>query len=268
MNILSDIERLKTGIPELDKILQGGIPKGFLVAAVGEPGTGKTIFSIHFIAQGLKDGEAGVYITTEESRESIIRQAKQFNFNFEKSIGEGRLIVIDALMRPNDQWSLRSLDIESLKDKIIEAKKKLGYEHARLVIDSMSAFWLSAPAMARAQSYVLKKIVYSWRFTTVATSQYAITTSAAFGFGIEHVADAIIRFRRVVRKGILKRYLLVEKCRQTDHSLNMWEIFIINGVGMRLARPTWLREEDFSLPSDVKQKIKKLEKLKEREIPK
>ncbi|MHA1469503.1 MAG: KaiC domain-containing protein [Candidatus Asgardarchaeia archaeon] len=264
---MSEIERLKTGIPELDKILQGEIPRGFLVAAVGEPGTGKTIFSLHFIGQGLKEGQAGVYVTTEESRESIIRQAKQFKFDFEKYMEEKKLIIIDALMKPQDRWSLKSLDIDDLKNKIIEAKKELGYEHARLVIDSMSAFWLSAPATARAQSYILKKIVYSWKFTTVATSQYAITTSAAFGFGIEHIADAIIRFRRSVKKGVLKRYLLVEKCRQTDHSLNMWEIVIIDGVGMRLVRPTWLREEDISLPQDVQKRIRRIERMKEKELP-
>ncbi|RLG60666.1 KaiC domain-containing protein, partial [Candidatus Geothermarchaeota archaeon] len=75
-----DIERVSTGVPELDKLLRGGIPKNFFVAVTGEPGTGKTILLLHFIAKGIEIGDKCIYITTEESRESIIRQASQFKW--------------------------------------------------------------------------------------------------------------------------------------------------------------------------------------------
>ncbi|MEM1742072.1 MAG: ATPase domain-containing protein, partial [Desulfurococcaceae archaeon] len=76
------IERLSTGVKGLDEIINGGIPRGFTVAVVGEPGTGKTVFCIHFISSGLSKGEKGIYVTTEESRESIIKQAQLFGFDF------------------------------------------------------------------------------------------------------------------------------------------------------------------------------------------
>ena len=66
------IERLSTGIPEIDRMIAGGIPRGFLVACTGEPGTGKTIFSIHFIGQGIREGDICIFVTTEESRDSIV----------------------------------------------------------------------------------------------------------------------------------------------------------------------------------------------------
>jgi len=37
-----------------------------------------------------------MYVTTEESRESIIRQAAQFNMDFQRAIDEGRLMVVDV----------------------------------------------------------------------------------------------------------------------------------------------------------------------------
>ncbi|MEM4969363.1 MAG: ATPase domain-containing protein, partial [Nitrososphaerota archaeon] len=141
-----EIRRLRTGVEGIDRLIQGGIPEGFFVAVTGEPGCGKTIFSIHFIYQGVIDGDKSIYVTTEESRESIIRQASQFSMDFEKAIDEGKLIVIDALMGREDKWSLQSLDIEALVGKIIEAKKELGYGRARVAIDSISAFWLDKPA--------------------------------------------------------------------------------------------------------------------------
>jgi len=183
------IVRLKTGVEGIDKLLEGGIPEGFFVAVTGEPGCGKTIFSIHFIYQGVLDGDKCIYVTTEESRESIMRQAAQFNMNFEKAIEEKKLIVIDALMGREDRWSLQSLDMEALVDKIIEAKKELGYGRARVAIDSLSAFWLDKPAMARRYSYFIKKVLSKWNFTIIAVSQYAITTAELHDNSREPICD-------------------------------------------------------------------------------
>ncbi|MHA1616486.1 MAG: KaiC domain-containing protein [Candidatus Njordarchaeales archaeon] len=261
------MERISTGVDELDRILRGGIPKGFVVAVTGEPGTGKTILCLHFIAQGLKNGDPGIYVTTEESRESIIRQAEQFGWDFLEAMARGKLIIIDALLREQrDEWSLSRLTIDELIAMIIKAKKTLGYGHARLVIDSMSAFWLDKPAMARKYAYQVKRALYKWNFTILMTSQYAITTSDAFGFGIEHVADGIIRFRRFVREGELRRYLIVEKMRQTDHDLRMWEIKIIDGIGMKLVRSVEYRKEDFVLPKKVVERIVSAREEKEKEL--
>jgi len=249
------IERLSTGIRELDELLDGGIPKGFFVALTGEPGTGKTVLCITYINEGIKEGDKCVYVTTEESKRSIITQAKMFNMDFEKAINEKKLILVDALMGDDDPWSLKSLEIDELIGKIIEAKKSLGYGRARLVIDSLSAFWLDKPAMARRHSYLVKKVLSKWDFTIFATSQYAITTSYAFGWGVEHIADGIIRFRRIIRGGQLKRYILIEKMRQTNHSLSLHEIEIRPGVGLTIIGASEMRVEDIRLPKSVVDKI-------------
>lgn len=237
-------------------MLAGGIPRGFSVAVTGEPGTGKTILCIHFIAQGIKDGDKCIYVTTEESRESIITQASQFGFDFKGAVENGKLVLIDALMGVEDQWTIKLLSVEELVNKVIEAKKALGYGRARLVVDSLSAFWLDKPAMARRHSYFVKKVLSKWDFTILATSQYAITTSEAFGWGIEHIADGIIRFRRFVRNGVLRRYILIEKMRQTPHSLQMYEITIEHGKGLVILGPTGERREDIALPRKVVERIK------------
>ncbi len=262
------VERLSTGVPGFDEIIAGGIPRGFFVAVVGEPGTGKSIFCQHFIAQGIKEGDKCIYVTTEESRDSIIKQAAQFGWDFEEAIERKQLVIIDALMGgPDDVWGLRSLDLDDLIQKIIEAKKYLGYGRARLVIDSMSAFWLDKPAMARKYSYYVKRVLFRWDFTALLVSQYAVTTSLGFGFGIEHVGDGVIRFRRSVVGGVLRRYVIVEKMRQTPHDLRMYEVEIVDGIGMRIKRPTRLRREDYALPRHVMLKMLEAELSKELEVP-
>jgi len=252
------INRLSTGISKLDRLLAGGIPEGFFVALTGMPGTGKTIACLHFIWAGLKNNEKCIYVTTEESRESIIRQAEQFNMQFNEAINNKRLIIIDALMKEReDKWSLKEVSIEEMINKVIEAKRSLGREVTRLVIDSMSAFWLRAPAKAREQSYIVKRILSKWHFTIYATSQYAITTGAAFGWGVEHIADGIIHFKRRIINGILQRYIIIEKMRQTPHDLRAWEIDIVDGSGLIIKRPLARRIEDEILPERVMRQIKR-----------
>lgn len=240
------VVRLSTGIHDLDLMIEGGVPEGFLVAVVGEPGTGKTILSMHFIHQGILDGDKCIYVTTEEDRESILDQATRFGWEWKPFLGK-RLIIIDALKMQEDPWSLQEMEIETLINKVIEAKKALGYGRARLVIDSISAFWLEKPAMARKYSYIIKKTLGKWDFTTYLVSQYAITTMFAFGWGLEHIADGIIRLRRRISKGVLKRYLMVEKMRNTNHDRRIYEIEI-TARGITILGTADLDVEDVSSP--------------------
>ncbi len=50
-------ERVTTGIKGLDPLIEGGFPKGRSILVTGEPGTGKTIFALQFLAEGLARGE-------------------------------------------------------------------------------------------------------------------------------------------------------------------------------------------------------------------
>ncbi len=253
-----EIERLKTGVKGFDPLIAGGIPRGFFVAVVGEPGTGKTIFCIHFANEGLKEGDRVIYVTTEESRESIIRQARMFGFDFKEAIASNKMIIIDALMKDyHDPWNLKEVSVEELVSKVIEAKKVLGYGRTRLVIDSMSAFWLDKPAMARKYSYYVKRVLSKWDMTVLLTSQYAVTTSLGFGFGIEHVADGIVRFRKMIIDWELKRFVIIEKMRQTPHSLKVHEIEIRDKIGMRVKGAVGLSRDEVTLPSRVVESVRR-----------
>ena len=240
------IHRISTGIHDLDTMIEGGIPEGFFVAIVGEPGTGKTILSLHFIHQGIVDGDRCIYVTSEEDRESILDQAARFGWDWRPFLGR-RLIIIDALKTAEDPWSIQEMDIEILINRVIEAKKALGYGRSRLVIDSISAFWLEKPAMARKYSYMIKKTLGRWGFTSYLVSQYAITTMFAFGWGLEHIADGIIRPRRRISRGLLKRLLMVEKMRNTNHDRRIYEIEITN-KGVSIVGPADLDINDLVSP--------------------
>src|SRR5437870_13885272 len=89
-------ERVSSGIPGLDRLIEGGLPKGRSILVTGEPGTGKTIFSLQFLAEGLARGESGIYVAADEPPLDIIEQAASMGSDFEKHIENKELAILNA----------------------------------------------------------------------------------------------------------------------------------------------------------------------------
>jgi len=70
-----ETKRQKTGIPELDRVLGGGLVSGSLVLLGGEPGVGKSTLALQ-LALALK-GTKILYISGEESEEQISLRARR-----------------------------------------------------------------------------------------------------------------------------------------------------------------------------------------------
>jgi len=68
------MKRVSTGIVGLDEMLGGGFPQERVILVRGGPGSGKTIFSLQFIVEGVKRGERGIYVTLEEPLNSRARE--------------------------------------------------------------------------------------------------------------------------------------------------------------------------------------------------
>ena len=64
--------RTSTGITQLDTLIEGGLPQGRSYLLAGEPGTGKTIFSLQFLLEGLRSKQKCLYIAIDEKPEEII----------------------------------------------------------------------------------------------------------------------------------------------------------------------------------------------------
>jgi len=64
--------RTPTGIPGLDEILGGGLPQGRVVLVLGEPGAGKTILCSQYLANGIRLGESGLFVSMEEGKGPLL----------------------------------------------------------------------------------------------------------------------------------------------------------------------------------------------------
>src|SRR6202021_2467142 len=82
---------LSIGIPELDKMLGGGIREGDSVLVAGPSGTGKSALATQFIAEGLRQGEAGIMAVFEERPEGYTQRADSFGLNLNAAEKKGTL---------------------------------------------------------------------------------------------------------------------------------------------------------------------------------
>lgn len=75
--------RAATGIPGLDDVLGGGFPRRRIHLLQGSPGAGKTTLSLQFLMEGVRQGEACLYIAMSESREEVESVAASHRWNLD-----------------------------------------------------------------------------------------------------------------------------------------------------------------------------------------
>jgi len=218
------IERVVTGIPGLDDILHGGIPKRNVVLLSGGPGTGKSIFGQQYLYNGLKLGEPGVLVVLEEHPVQVRVSMSQFGWNVRPYEEKGMFAIVDAFTAgigeaaKRERYVVRAPDdFQSLVDVLREAIRDIGA--VRAVIDSVTTLYITKPAMARGMVLQLKKILSGMGCTSILVSQVSVTERGFGGPGVEHAADGIIRLDLDEVDGELRRSIIVWKMRGTSHSM-------------------------------------------------
>jgi len=63
--------RVASGIPGLDEVLKGGIPRKTLLLVEGRPGSGKTTLALQFLLHGVREGETCLLVSNAETPEQL-----------------------------------------------------------------------------------------------------------------------------------------------------------------------------------------------------
>jgi len=227
------IERVKSGIPGLDEILNGGIPRRNIVLLSGGPGTGKSIMGQQFLYNGLLQGEPGILVALEEHPVQIRVNMAQFGWYVKDFEQRGLFAIVDAFTggigeaAKRERYVVRSVDdIGELIDVIRDAIRDLSAK--RVVIDSVTTLYMTKPVIARNVVMQLKRVLSGLGCTSILVSQVSVTERGFGGPGVEHAADGIIRLDLDEIRGELKRSIIVWKMRGTRHSMRRHPFEITN----------------------------------------
>jgi KaiC/GvpD/RAD55 family RecA-like ATPase len=189
---LEEEERISTGVPNLDSLIAGGIPRGFTVMVAGNSGTGKTILCSQFIYEGLTStknnaSENGIFISFSESKSQFYTNSKKLGMDFEKFENQAKFIYLDFVSVAND-------GIQDAFEEIISSIRAVNAK--RVVLDSFSALAMSFKDKVESRITIqvfLGKIMRAEGITSLIISEIPYGRND-LGNGIEEsVADAVIK---------------------------------------------------------------------------
>jgi KaiC domain protein len=211
----SDLDRLDIGIEGLDNMILGGVPTRSLIATIGSAGTGKTTVGMQFLHTGLQQGERGVYITLEESRDRVLSTAVEKGWDFRGYEADGSLAVVDLdpVEMANSLASIRN-DLTRLIEE---------FDAERLVLDSVSLLEMmyDHPARRRSEVFQFTRALKRAGVTTLVTSEASDADPFASRHGIiEYLADAVFILQYVRSNSFQETRLAIEiqKIRDANHS--------------------------------------------------
>ena len=88
-------DMVKTGIHGLDDLLEGGLPRGNIIAVMGAAGTGKTTLGLEFVYRGARDfDEPGMIVLFEVAPDQLARDAAEFGWDLAELERAGKLKII------------------------------------------------------------------------------------------------------------------------------------------------------------------------------
>jgi KaiC/GvpD/RAD55 family RecA-like ATPase len=132
-----NIEWIDIGVEGLLDFIPG-LPRGDAILVRGEPGTGKTILCLQFMHKGIENGEKVIYITTEETPETITRTATELWSDFPTLIESGQFQIVNLSITASYANEYSLMGKAEVLDIVLEGLDKQP-DATRIVIDSLSS---------------------------------------------------------------------------------------------------------------------------------
>lgn len=235
------MEKINSGIEGFDKLSYGGLPEGRAYLVSGEPGTGKTIFSMQYLVHGLNNGEKAIYISIDEKPEHVIKDCEALGWDLHHFLENGQLQIIDI----TNYFSSTNAPIKHSKKITHVVEDILGYVNTtgatRLAIDPISPLIFSDSEYTDVIEYI-RHLIFALedntKCTTLLTSYVPVGSDKVSSMGIEEFAASGIIVLRLVRSNNKRiRTVGIRKMRGTRIDLTEYSFEILPSRGIVLRQP-------------------------------
>ena len=225
-------DRCAFGISGLDAMLDGGVARYSSTLLQGTTGCGKTLLGLHFLAEGARRGEQGLYVGFSETPEHLVRKAQGVSLNLDEPVKHGTL-RFDVHVRG-----------ERLRDALLQNVIALCRERRvrRLYIDNLEPFTHEAldPTRAGPLMTALLDQVRSVECTVVVA--YQLPTSVAPEQCCPRASnearfDNLVSVQVVERDAQLRRRVTILKARDSESDPCVRELRI-SSDGVSIAKGT------------------------------
>jgi circadian clock protein KaiC len=218
--------RVSSGIAALDQMLADGYWPGASTLCVGPSGSGKTLMALHFIFNGVRQGERGVLATLQEHPAQLERIAAGFGWSLTEDGVE--LLYRSPVDIYVDEWVYELLD----------TVERTGAR--RVLIDSLSDLQLASPEPTRFREFIYSLVQ---RFSREGVSLFMTSElpdlfqiNRLYDDGVSHFADNVVLLQYIRERSSIRRALTVLKTRASHNRPEIRE-FTITPDGVLLGEP-------------------------------
>ncbi|MAG47612.1 hypothetical protein CL617_03325 [archaeon] len=208
-----DEDRVATGIPGLDEVMEGGLRKHTVNIIGGGAGSGKSICSMQYLVNGIENyKENGVYISFEESENRILEDYEGFDWKLKDKIKNKQLAILNY--SPEQVNKVLEAGGGVIRDTVDAIKAK------RLVIDSVTAFSLLYNSGLERRKALLQlfEAIGKWGVTAMLIAEQEEDPDQHHASTIEFEVDGVILLYNIRKGDIRERSLEVFKMRATQHA--------------------------------------------------
>lgn len=231
---------VRTGIAGLDAILMGGIPRTNVILVEGGVGSGKTLFGVEFIYNGITQfDEPGMIVVFETSPDKLIRDAATMGWDLPALQAQKKLEIVFTSPQVIEQ-ELRSAD-----SLLLETANEIGAQ--RIFIDGIGLLRqaanngnpqsFSGPGSYRDLLQQLIEGLNREHLTAILSHEmgnYPETQLTAESADV--VVDTVIRLKRNLQHRRIHRSIEIVKSRGQNYEPGEHTLQIHDGQGLEVFR--------------------------------
>jgi circadian clock protein KaiC len=201
---------MKSGIPELDELLGGGLASGTNALLIGPSGAGKTTLALHYALAAAQNGDHAAIFSFDEGDSTLRARCAGFGIDLEGHIGSGhiRLQQIDpAELSPGEFLHHVRESVERDKARVV-------------IIDTLNGYF---NAMPEEQFLVLQlHELLSWLnrhgvLTLVVMAQHGVLGDMRAPMDVSYLSDTVLLLRYFEAGGMVRQAISVVKKRVGEH---------------------------------------------------
>ena len=226
---MAETGRVRTHVDGFDSVLGGGIPAGSVVLISGSPGTMKSSFAFNIIQKNAKSEKASsVYISLEQSKESIIRQMRSMKLATEDN-PEVHVLDMANVREEIEAATMDDTVVTVLKEYLTEYLKEWGC--SLLVLDSLDVLDLSSGVSSkRSHVFSLFEWLREMGLTSLLISESNPQEALENGYEEGYLADGIIELTLTADDGdTVRRKIRCVKMRNTQHQTSFYSLQFSDG---------------------------------------
>jgi circadian clock protein KaiC len=224
------LPKAPTGIPGLDEITEGGLPRGRPTLICGGPGCGKTLLAAEFLIRGATEfNEPGALITFEETGEELAQNVRSLGFDLNALAAENKIAIDYIRVERSEIAETGEYDLEGLFLRLGLAIDTVGAK--RIVLDTIESLFagFENQAVLRSELRRLFRFLKDRGVTAVITGERGEGSLTRQGLE-EYVSDCVILLDHRVTEQTSTRRMRIVKYRGTTHGTNEYP-FLIDAEG-------------------------------------